>query len=264
MELDYIQKIRDFYYSGKTLDVNFRIDALNKLRNSLFKYQDRINEAFLKDFNKSKFDVMTTEFSMVISEIDYMLKHIKKFAKRKKVKTNIANIPSCGYIYKEPYGVCLIMSPWNYPLQLSLSPLVGAIASGNCVVLKPSNYSYNVSLVIKEILDVFSQDYIYVALGGREKNTELLNQRFDMIFFTGGSNVGQIVLEKASLYHTPVVLEMGGKSPTIVLKDCDLALAAKRITWGKFLNAGQTCVAPDYILIDESIKDERYVVPRRS
>ena len=256
MELEYIRNLREFYYSNKTLDINFRINALKKLKESLFINKELIEEAFLKDFNKCKFDTITTEFAMVIGEIDFMLKNIKKLSKKKKVSTSITNFPSKGYIYKEPFGVVLIMSPWNYPLQLALSPLVGAIASGNVSVVKPSNYSPNVSKIIEKVLSVFSDCYIKVVLGGREKNTELLDQKFDFIFFTGGSTVGRVVLEKASINHTPCILEMGGKSPTIVCKDCDIDVSAKRITWGKYLNAGQTCVAPDYVLIDKDIKDE--------
>lgn len=250
-----IQKQREFFNSGITLDYDFRKKSLLKLRSALLKKQNEIINAFKKDFNKCEFDVISTEFAMVIIEIDYMLKHLKKLMKPKRKKTHLFNFPSKGYIYNDPYGVCLIMAPWNYPLQLALSPLVGAIAAGNTIVLKPSNYSYNVSLVIKDILKDFNEDYIYVVLGGRDVNTDLLDNRFDFIFFTGGYNVGKIVMERASKYLTPVCLELGGKSPCIVCNDADLSIAAKRIVWGKYLNAGQTCVAPDYLLIDKNIKN---------
>lgn len=251
-----IQKQKDFFNSGITLNYEYRKNALLKLRSILLMNQEKIINSFKKDFNKCEFDVISTEFAMIIIEIDYMLKHLKKLMKPQRKKTHLFNFPSKGYIYSDPYGVCLIMAPWNYPLQLSLSPLVGAIASGNTVVLKPSNYSYNVSLVIKEMLSEFDEEYIYVVLGGREVNQDLLDNRFDYIFFTGGYNVGKIVMEKASKYLTPVCLELGGKSPCIVCADANLQIAAKRIVWGKYLNAGQTCVAPDYLLIDKNIKQQ--------
>lgn len=251
-----INKQRAYFNSGVTLDYNVRINALKQLKSELIKNKDFIIEAFIKDFNKQEFDVIATEFAMVLMEIDYMLKHLKKLMKPVRKKTHIFNFPSKGYIYNEPYGVCLIISPWNYPLQLSLVPLVGAIASGNTVILKPSNYSENVSNAIYNLLKVFDKQYIYVCLGDRTVNANLLDQRFDFIFFTGGFKVGKIVMEKASKYLTPVCLELGGKSPCIVTKSCDIPLSAKRIVWGKYLNAGQTCVAPDYLLVDKSIKKE--------
>lgn len=254
--MDYIDNLRSYFYSGATLDYKFRIDALKKLKHSLFVNKEKLAEAFMQDLNKCEFDFISCEFSMVIGEINYFLKHLKKLMAPKKVSTSIVNFPSKGYIYPEPYGVCLIMAPWNYPLQLALSPLVASIACGNVSVVKPSNYCPNVSNVIKEVLSVFEENYIYVVLGGREKNTELLEQRFDFIFFTGGDKVGRLVMEKASHNLTPVVLELGGKSPVIVCKDTDIDMAAKRITWGKYLNAGQTCVAPDHIYVEEEIKDK--------
>ena len=254
--MNYIDDLRANFYSGKTLDYNFRIDALKKLKHSLFVYKDKLKDAFFQDLNKCEFDFISCEFSMVIGEINYFLKHLKKLMAPHKVSTSIVNFPSHGIIYPEPYGVCLIMAPWNYPLQLALSPLVASIATGNVSVVKPSNYCPNVSNVIKKLLSVFDDNYIYVVLGGRDKNTELLEQRFDFIFFTGGDKVGRLVMEKASHNLTPVVLELGGKSPVIVCKDTDIDMAAKRITWGKYLNAGQTCVAPDHIYVHEDIKDK--------
>lgn len=253
---DIILKMRDYYNSGITLDYNFRKQMLIKLKKHLLLNKDLIVEAFIKDFNKHEFDVITTELSMIVMEIDYELKHLKKLMKPVKKHTGLFNFPSQGFIYNDPYGVCLIMSPWNYPLQLALIPLVGAIAGGNTIILKPSNYSPNVSNVIKKILDVFPEEYIYVCLGDRTVNTDLLDQRFDFIFFTGGYKVGQLVMEKASKYLTPVCLELGGKSPCIVTKKCNLKIAAKRIVWGKYLNAGQTCVAPDYLLVQKDVKKE--------
>ena len=253
--MDYIDNLRKFFYTGKTLSYEFRIDALKKLKHSMFVHQDELAKAFVTDMNKCEFDFISCEFSMVIGEIDYFLKHLKKLMAPEKVKTSIVNFPSRGRIYHEPYGVALIMAPWNYPFQLAISPLVASIASGNVSVVKPSNYSPTVSNVIKDILSVFDDDYIYVVLGGRDKNTELLEQRFDFIFFTGGDKVGRLVMEKASHNLTPVVLELGGKSPVIVCEDTDIDMAAKRITWGKYLNAGQTCVAPDHIYVHKDIKD---------
>ena len=193
---------------------------------------------------------------MVISEIDYLINHIKQYTKRRRVKSNLINFPSKGYIYKEPYGVVLVMSPWNYPFQLSMIPLVCALATGNTVVLKPSSYSPNVSNVIKDILTIFDDRLVSVVMGGREANKELLDQKFDYIFFTGGKTVGKFVMEKASINLTPVTLELGGKSPCIIYKDANIDVAAKRIVWGKYLNAGQTCVAPDYVLIHDDVHDE--------
>ena len=197
------------------------------------------------------------EVGLTLSEISYMLKHLKKFTKDKKVKTPLAQFHSKSYIKACPYGVVLIMSPWNYPFLLSLEPLVDAIAAGNTVVLKPSNYSKNTSLIIKEILDeVFDRKYVSVVMGGREENSLLLEEKFDYIFFTGSKTVGTYVLEQASKNITPVTLELGGKSPCIIDKSADLKMAARRIVFGKYLNCGQTCVAPDYILCDETIKND--------
>lgn len=248
-----IQKQREYFYSGKTLDIQFRLKQLKLLKESMASHKEALYKAFKQDYNKCEFDVVATEYSMVVSELNYMLKHLKKFSKAKKVSTEIVNFPSKGKIIPHPYGVVLIMSPWNYPFQLTMSPLVGAIAAGNTVVVKPSNYSKNVSNVINDILSCFDDCYIKTVLGGREQNQALLDQNFDYIFFTGGETVGKLVMEKASKHLTPVSLELGGKSPCIVDETADVKLAAKRIAWGKFLNAGQTCVAPDYVLVHESI-----------
>lgn len=246
---------RQFFLKGETLSYSFRIKALKTLRKSLIDNKQLIYKAFIDDFNKSEFDVLTTEFGMAIEEIDFMVKNLKSLMKPKKVKTSLFNFPSKGRIYSEPYGVSLIIAPWNYPLQLSIAPLAGSIAAGNTIILKPSSYANNVSNALEKVLSVFDKEYISVILGGRNEITALLDQQFDYIFFTGSPTVGKIVMEKASKHLTPVSLELGGKSPTIVDEDANIELAAKRITWGKFLNAGQTCVAPDYILVHKSIHD---------
>ena len=252
-----IKLSKEYYLSNKTSCIKERKENLIKLKNLLLKYKSEFNEAFKKDFNKCEFDVFNTEFLLIIDECNYMIKNINKLTKIKRKKTSIFNFPSKGYIFPEPYGVVLIISPWNYPLQLSFEPIFGAIAAGNTVILKPSSYSKNVSMVIEKLINEFNNfGLLNVLLGGRDEITDLLNQRFDYIFFTGSSNVGKIVLEKASKHLTPVSLELGGKSPCIVDKDANINLAAKRIVWGKFLNAGETCVAPDHILVQEEVKDE--------
>lgn len=253
--VDIVKKQREYYFLGYTKDIKERKSNLIAIKNLILKHQKEIFEAFKLDFNKCEFDVISTELMMIIDECDYMIKNINKLSKRKRIKTSLVSFPSKGYIYQEPYGVVLIMAPWNYPLLLSLTPLFGAIAAGNTVILKPASYTSNVSNVIYEIFKEFNKpELISVVLGDRNVNQTLLDQRFDYIFFTGGINVGKIVLEKASKYLTPVTLELGGKSPCIVDKSADISLAAKRITWGKYLNAGQTCVAPDYVCVHKDIK----------
>lgn len=251
-----VLKQRQYFNSYQTYDVEFRLTILKEIKELLIKYNSKFKEAFLKDFNKCEFDYLSTEMLLVMQELNYMIKHIKKLTKVKKVRTSIINFPSKGYIIPEPYGVVLIMAPWNYPLQLTLEPLMGAIAAGNCVVLKPASYTSHVSQVIYDMfLELNRPELIHVVLGGRKENQDLLDQKFDYIFFTGGETVGRLVLEKAAVHLTPVSLELGGKSPCIVNEDADIDLAAKRIVWGKYLNAGQTCVAPDYICVHNSIHD---------
>lgn len=254
---DVLNTQKEYFLSKKTFSIEFRISVLKKLRKLFFKYQKNYVEAFKLDFNKCEFDVLSTEFNLVVQEIDFMIKHIKSLSKTKKVKTSIINFPSKGLIYKEPYGLVLIIAPWNYPLLLTMQPVIGAIAAGNCVIIKPSEYSENVSKVIFEMIEELNMpELLKVILGGREISEYLLNQRFDYIFFTGGEKVGKIVLEKASKYLTPVTLELGGKSPCIVDFDADLDITCRRIVWGKYVNAGQTCVAPDYVCIHNSIKEK--------
>lgn len=253
---EYVNNQRTYFNDNYTKDIKFRLSILKQIKEKIFEYQEQLEEAFLKDFNKVEFDVISTELSMVILEINYFLKKLRKLSKPKKVKSNLINFPSKSYIYKEPFGVTLIIAPWNYPLQLSLIPLVDSIACGNTVILKPSEVSYNVSVVIEKMFEDFDERIIKVINGDKEISEELLDQRFDLIFYTGNERVGKIVMEKASKNLTPVILELGGKSPCIVDKDVDLDLAVKRIVWGKFINAGQTCVAPDYILVHKDIHKE--------
>lgn len=248
---------REYYTLGETKKVDFRKNALLSLKKEIIKREKDINLALNKDLSKSPFEAYMTEVGMTLSELDFVIKKVKKWAKTKRVPTPLAQFAAKSFVMPEPYGVVLIMAPWNYPFMLTLEPLVGAIAAGNCCILKPSAYSPNTSAIIKEIVEaVFPEKYVAVVEGGRDKNTELLNQRFDYIFFTGSMAVGRLVMEKAAANLTPVSLELGGKSPCIVEKSANLKLAAKRLAFGKTLNAGQTCVAPDYLLIDESVKKE--------
>ena len=247
---------RKYFKSGATLNIDERLNNLKKLEALIKEYLPKFNEAFKKDYNKCPFDVLSTEIYLVLEDIKYMIKHLKKLSKPKRVKTSLINFPSKGYLINEPYGVVLVMAPWNYPFQLALEPLVGALASGNTVVVKPGSYCKNVSETINELLSHFDERLIKVVLGGREQNQQLLEERFDYIFFTGGVTVGKLVLEKANRYLTPVTLELGGKSPCIVDEDADLEIAARRIVWGKYLNAGQTCVAPDFIYVHQKIHDQ--------
>lgn len=248
---------RKYFYTGATLDINFRIQALQKLKDCIIRHEDKINDALKSDLGKSAFEGYMCEIGIVLSELTYMIKHTRSFAKNQKVKTPIAQFHSKSYKKPSPYGVTLIMSPWNYPFMLTLDPLVDAIAAGNTAVIKPSAYSPRTSEVIKMIIEeCFEEKYVAVILGGRAENQFLLNEHFDYIFFTGSIGVGKEVMRQASSHLTPVTLELGGKSPCIVEKTANIKLAAKRIVFGKYLNCGQTCVAPDYVYCDKSIKDE--------
>ena len=248
---------RAYFQTGDTKDVEFRIRQLKKLYQWITVHEQEIMDALYMDLNKSNFEAYATEIGIVKEEIRYTLKHLRKWAAPKRVPTPITQFPSKSVIYPEPYGIVLIMSPWNYPFQLTIAPLVGAICAGNCAVVKPSAYSPHTTKVMADMLrELFQEKYIAVVEGGRQENQALLNEKFDYIFFTGSVNVGKYVMEKASAHLTPVSLELGGKSPCIVDETADLKLAAKRIVWGKFLNSGQTCVAPDYILVQNSVKDK--------
>lgn len=247
---------RKYFSTGSTLNVNTRIAALTKLKDSIIKHETEIQEALRRDLGKSNFESYMCETGLVLSEISYMLKHTRSFAREKTVLTPLAQFHSQSYKKPSPYGVVLIMSPWNYPFLLTLDPLVDAIAAGNTIVLKPSAYSPYTSEIIRRIIsDCFDRQYVAVVTGGRSENTCLLKEHFDYIFFTGSQSVGREIMKHAAEYLTPVTLELGGKSPCIVEKTANLKLAARRIVFGKYLNCGQTCVAPDYIYCDRSVKD---------
>ena len=261
MTQDEIQKIiknqRDYFSTGATLPVKFRIEALKKLQ-SYIKYNEKeITDALTADLGKSALEGFMCEAGLVLSEISYMLKNIRKYARDEKKVTCITNFAASSFVKKSPYGVALIMSPWNYPFLLTLDPLVDALAAGNTAVVKPSAYSANTSRVIEKMISTcFAPEYVAVVTGGRAENQCLLEQKFDFIFFTGSQAVGREVMKKAAENLTPVALELGGKSPCIVDRSAKIPLAATRIVWGKYLNCGQTCVAPDYILCHEAVKDE--------
>lgn len=250
-----IKKQQTFFNTGKTRNPAFRKAALLRLKASLKKHQLMAEAALKKDLNKSAIESYLCETSMVFDELSTAIKNLDKWTRKTYAPTPIVHLPAVSFSMKEPYGVVLIMSPWNYPFLLSLVPLIGAIAAGNCCIIKPSAYSPSVSKVVETIIkDAFPSCYVSVIQGGREENSRLLEQRFDYIFFTGSPAVGKLVMEKASRHLTPVTLELGGKSPCIVDETADLKLAAKRIVFGKLLNSGQTCIAPDYLLVQESVK----------
>lgn len=252
-----LRKQRNFYRSGATIPVKFRIEQLKKLYAVVKKYQGEINAALTADLGKSSYEGFMCESGLVLTEISYMIKHTKRFAKRKNVATPLPQFHSLSYKQPVPYGNVLIMSPWNYPFLLTMDPLADAIAAGNTAVVKPSAYSPNTSRMVEKIIkECFSPEYVAVVTGGRAENTALLDSKFDLIFFTGSQSVGREVLRHAAENLTPAVLELGGKSPCIVDATADIKTAARRIVFGKFLNCGQTCVAPDYILCEDSVKDD--------
>ena len=252
-----IQKQRDFFATGATLPVKARISALKRIYNYIKYHEKEITDALTADLGKSALEGFMCEAGLVLGEISYMLKNIRKFARDEGRITPITNFAAKSFVKKSPRGSVLIMSPWNYPFLLTMDPLVDALAAGNTIVVKPSAYSENTSRVIAKLInDCFAPEYVSVVTGGRAENTCLLEQKFDYIFFTGSQAVGREVLRKAAENLVPVTLELGGKSPCIVDKSANIKLAATRIVWGKYLNCGQTCVAPDYILCHESVKDE--------
>ncbi len=250
-------KQRGFFNSGKTQDVRFRKEMLKKLYKAVKKYEADINAALKEDLGKSDFEGFMCEVGLSLTEISYMIKHLGRFSKRKIVYTPIPQFASVSFKKPSPYGNVLIMSPWNYPFLLTIEPLADAIAAGNTAIVKPSAYSPHTSKIIEKILrECFREEFVAVVTGGRKENAQLLDKKFDMVFFTGSKNVGKEVLRRCAEHLTPAVLELGGKSPCIVDSSAKIKLAAKRIVFGKFLNCGQTCVAPDYILCEKSVEEE--------
>lgn len=248
---------RNYYASGKTLSYKRRMEALKILRKGVLNYKKELENALEKDLGKSKTEGYMCEIGLTLSELSWMEKHLKNLMSNKRVRTPLGQYISTSFQSPSPYGTVLIMSPWNYPILLTLEPLIDAIAAGNTVILKPSAYAPNVAKVIEKMIkEYYSPAFVYVVNGGRAENKVLLEQKFDMIFFTGSKNVGKEVLRRAAEHLTPVVLELGGKSPCIVERSAKIKLAARRIVFGKYLNCGQTCVAPDYILCDKKIEKQ--------
>lgn len=258
MEIEKILKEqRNFFETGATKSIQFRQNALNRLEIIIKKHEREIADALKKDLHKSAFESYMTETGLLLNEIRYVKKHLAGWMKEKRVPTPLAQFPAKSRVIAEPYGVVLIIAPWNYPFLLCLQPLIDAISGGNCCVIKPSGASTVSFKMIKKIIEeAFPLEFVAVIKDGEEENKKLLEQKFDFIFYTGGPRVGKLIMEQAAKQLTPVVLELGGKSPCIVEESADLNLAAKRIVFGKFLNSGQTCVAPDYVLVQESVKEE--------
>lgn len=252
-----LERQRAYFQSGATLPVEFRVQRLRDLYGAVQKYKDEICAALARGLGKSDFESFMCEVGLVLTELSYMIRHTPRFARERGVPTPLAQFASRSYEKPSPYGNTLIMSPWNYPFLLTIDPLADAIAAGNTAVVKPSAYSPATSAVIAKLLgECFDPQYVAVVTGGRRENGALLEQKFDFIFFTGSQNVGREVLRHAAEHLTPAVLELGGKSPCIVDSTARLELAARRIVFGKYLNCGQTCVAPDYILCHRSVKDQ--------
>ena len=252
-----VAKIKNFFSLNETKNISYRIDSLKRLKKIIKLKEEEIFDALNEDLEKSNFESYITEISLVLKEIDYHIRHLKRWAKPEKRRLPLVLFPSCGKIIKEPYGVVLIIAPWNYPFQLLFNPLIAAISAGNCAVLKTSPYAPATAKVMETIIkESFPENYVTIIHGNREVNQLLLAQRFDYIFFTGSPTLGKVVMEAAAKNLTPVTLELGGKSPCIVDYDANLPLAARRIVWGKTMNAGQTCIAPDYLFVHKKIKTD--------
>lgn len=254
-----IQNQRNFFRNGTTKRLEFRKEMLKRLKKAILKHESAIIEALYNDLGKSEAEAVSTEIGMILNEINGVLKHLPQWRKKERAKTNLFNLPGKSYTIREPYGVTLIIGPWNYPFQLVMAPLVGAIAGGNTAVVKPSEIASHTAAVIDLILsETFDREYIAVVQGGIPETNELMELRYDKIFFTGSTKVGSLIMEKAARHLTPVVLELGGKSPTVIDRTANLDIAVRRIVFGKGTNAGQTCVAPDYVLIHEEVKEAFY------
>ncbi|MEG0793402.1 MAG: aldehyde dehydrogenase family protein, partial [Lachnospiraceae bacterium] len=251
-----VESQRRFYHTDVTKSIRFRKAMLTRLQTAVLQNETLLYHALKVDLNKSESEAYLTEIQMILSEIQTAIAHLQAWDKPRTVRTPLPLFPASGCVYREPYGNVLILAPWNYPVQLALAPLIGAISGGNCAVIKMSRHSKAVSKVIKKMLDeAFPTKYI-CCLSEEYSYDTILAEPYELIFFTGSPRVGRLVMEAASKHLTPVVLELGGKSPCIVEKTAHIKLAAKRIAWGKFLNAGQTCVAPDYVLVDETVKEK--------
>lgn len=252
-----VERQRAYFDTGATLSIDARIETLCRLRAEIKRSEQRILDALAFDLGKSSQEAYMCEIGLVLSELRHQIAHIRSWARPKRCKTDIGNFPAQSFTVAEPYGVVLVMAPWNYPFMLCMEPLIGAIAAGNCCVVKPSAYAPATSRVVAEVIEAaFDPSHATTIEGGRTANEALLDQKFDYIFFTGSPAVGKTVMSKAAEHLTPVSLELGGKSPCIVAADANLALAARRIAFGKFLNCGQTCIAPDYILVEQAVHDE--------
>ena len=248
--------MRAYFEAGRTLDPAARIESLRALEAAIRASEGEICQALQADLGKAPLEAYMTEIGMVLEELRYQIRHVRAFSRPRRVRTPLMHFPAVSRVYPEPYGLVLVMAPWNYPFQLSLEPLIGALAAGNCVVLKPSNYAPHTARAMEALLTrALPRELVRVVQGGRKENAALLDTRFDSIFFTGGRTVGRLVMEKAAQFLTPVTLELGGKSPVLVLEDADIDLAARRIAFGKLLNAGQTCVAPDYVLVQRAARE---------
>jgi aldehyde dehydrogenase (NAD+) len=252
-----IQSQRDFFNTNATKSIKFRKQQLQKLEDAIKMNEQLIYDAIYKDFKKSEFDTFTTEIALIFSDIKEAKKKVARWAKTKRKRTNIINLPGKSYVIPEPLGVSLIIGAWNYPYYLSFAPVISAMVAGCTIILKPSEVPSNTSAVIAKIVnDNFDPSYFKVVEGGVQETSALLNEKFDKIFFTGSTTVGRIVYKAAAKHLTPVTLELGGKSPAFITEGSNLKMAAKRLIWAKFLNAGQTCIAPDYLLVDKNIKNE--------
>jgi len=254
---NYIENQENYFRNGNTLPISKRKKLLKNLKKEILSNEDKIFQALNNDLRKSNYETYLTEIGILISEIDLFLSNLKKWAKPKKVKSSLLSFPSSDYIYSEPYGKVLIISPWNYPFQLAVLPLMSAVAAGNTVVLKPSEHAPNTSSLIKEIIEnIFDKSHALVVEGAAETASKLLEYRWDYIFFTGSVKIGKIVATAAAKHLTPTTLELGGKNPCIIDDSVDLRLTSRRIVWGKFVNAGQTCIAPDFLIVKRNIKEQ--------
>jgi aldehyde dehydrogenase (NAD+) len=250
-----VESQKQYFKTGATLPISFRLDALKRLRKEISAQEGAICEALYLDFKKPFFEAVVTETSIILKELDEFISHLKSWSKTEKVSSSLLNFPSSAYIYKEPYGSTMIISPWNYPFQLAIAPLIGAVAAGNTVTLKPSELTPHTADMLSSIIaKSFSKEHVTVVQGDKEVSQDLLSYVWDYVFFTGSVRVGTIVAKACAEHLTPATLELGGKNPCIVHKSAKIATTARRLVWGKFINAGQTCIAPDYILVHHSIK----------